>query len=248
MLTWTATSETWMTRLRQKHQAGALFGANALRISCGLPCTLSHLALHMKNGFVVPLHINNNTLPHFFFAVVLHFFFTPSDFTRPLFLCCHVACYHRRDKWGARGREGASGARVLASSPLPLIASVPALALSPPSYRLPEWQLAASRVQWACQPPRCGYLPTDLRKIHILNVTESCVLRLPVLYRCTPFGAAWTHAAHIAARRALWPLKHATVRPFKWILWDRPEAKAMRAAPHKKKPATERDPWRETDH
>lgn len=33
----------------------------------------------------------------------------------------------------------------------------------PPSFCLPEWQLAASRVQWACQP-KCRNLPTDLRK------------------------------------------------------------------------------------
>lgn len=184
----------------------------------------------MKNGFVVPLHINNNALPQFFFAVVLHFFFL---LTRPLFLCCHVACYHRRDKWGARGGEEASGARVLASSPLPLIASVPALALSPPSYRLPEWQPAASRVQWACQPPRCGYLPTDLRKIHIWmwlsHACCGCLSRIAALPSGRPEHMQHTLLPH----RALRPLKHATVHPFKWIPWDRPEAEAMRAAHHK---------------
>lgn len=45
---------------------------------------------------------------------------------------------------------------------IPPPSSLP-LVLYPPSFCLPEWQLAASRVQWACQP-KCRYLPTDLRK------------------------------------------------------------------------------------
>lgn len=44
----------------------------------------------------------------------------------------------------------------ISPSPHPLL-------LYPPSFCLPEWQLAASRVQWTCQP-KCRHLPSDLRK------------------------------------------------------------------------------------
>ena len=91
---------------------------------------------------------------------------------------CHVFCYHQRDKWETREEESL-GARVLTSSPPP-----PSLHLIfyPPSFCLPEWQLAASRVQWACQP-KCRYLPTDLRKYTFWTwLTHACVS-----YRCSFF-------------------------------------------------------------
>lgn len=130
---------------------GLLIWANALGISMLWPACFAN---NSEKCLVAPVSPPSSS-PSSFSSVLFCLLMSTS-----LLLSCHVFCYHRRDKWETREEESL-GARVLTSSPPPL--SLPALPLNPPSLRLPEWQLAASRVQPACQPKRI-YLPTDLRK------------------------------------------------------------------------------------
>lgn len=100
-----------------------------------------------------------------------------------------------------RARGKALGAVVLTSSPLPPFVPSLALDLCPPSFRLPEWQLAAGRVQWARQPPSLHTFANGLEETH----PPAC--GIAIFVRLGPRGALIT--AHGAWR----PLKHATVRP-----------------------------------
>lgn len=94
----------------------------------------------------------------------------PSALFSPLFLWCrrplffHAAMFfviiretnEKQERKKASGLVSSHHHHSLIPPSLPLV-------LYPPSFCLPEWQLAASRVQWACQP-KSRYLPTDLRK------------------------------------------------------------------------------------
>ena len=101
----------------------------------------------------------------------------------------------------------------------------PSLVLYPPSFRLPEWQLAASRVHCACQP-ECRFLPTDLRKHSWTWLTNALQLGAISPFFSFFSSMAQTRAAHMtlpADHRALWSLKHATLRSHKawtWLQWD----------------------------
>lgn len=94
-----------------------------------------------------------------------------------------------------RAREKASGAGVLTSSPLPPF--VPSLMpeLCPPSFHLPEWQLAAGRVRWARQPPSLHTFANGLAKTH------PCACGIAI------FGRLWPHRALITAPRSMAAIK-----------------------------------------
>lgn len=106
---------------------------------------------------------------------------------------CHaffLQSLERQMKERERKRERASLRLVSSHHHHSLHLSPPSLILDPcpPSFRLPEWQLAASGVQWACQPPHCTCLPTGLRNTHIrIRLTHACCSSLSqrVLFLCS---------------------------------------------------------------
>lgn len=163
-----------------------------------------------------------------FLSPLQHSFLLPlSDVDLSSFGTAMFFCYHQKDKWETRrGRK--PRARVLTSSPLPLSPPPPPpipptrLVFYPPSSCRPEWQLAASRVQWACQA-KGKYLPTDLRKCTFERDSRAAALDLLLVLFS---GIAWMHPAHTAlpaAHGALWPSKRATARWQKageWIQRD----------------------------
>lgn len=117
---------------------------------------------------------------------------------------CHVLfyfCSHQRDKWetGGRGRKPRGWCPHVIATPStqPLLPSL-ALDLCPPSFRLPEWQLAAGRVQRARQPPSLHTLANGLEKTR------------PGACGVTLCGA---HRPLIITHGAWRPLKHASLRP-----------------------------------
>lgn len=115
--------------------------------------------------------------------------------------CFVLFCYHQGDKWEARGRGRKPRGLVSSHHHHSLQSSPPDLC--PPSFLLPEWQLAAGRVQWTRQHPSLYTFANGLAKTH------------PRVCGIAIFGRLWPHGALITAHEAWWPLKHATVRPQK---------------------------------
>lgn len=160
-------------------------------LCCGI---FGNYSISMKNGITISLFSFSIISSSFLFPFPL--FFDLSSFRLP---CFFVIIRETNEKQERKKAPGLVSSHHHHPPPphSPLI-------LYPPSFCLPEWQLAASRVHWACQP-KCRFLPTDLREYTFERDRLVCALALYLLWLLffslsLAFSfllIAQTHAAHV---------------------------------------------------